>query len=106
MLQLLNKVTVDKRIKPLPYSRRKKPQLEIGGSYFVSFAKNCAYPCTLTSFDENSVTIAIPAKSKSKKAIAGMKGTVVESHILDIDCIGTTPEEAILNQGNYGLATR
>lgn len=100
MYTLLNKVVVDKKVKPLPYSKRRSVELIIGYRYFVSFTKNIAYPCKLVSIDEFSVRVEIPIRTK--KTVRDTAGNIidfpVERHSLRKDCIGSTPEEAVLHQ--------
>lgn len=102
MYILLNKIKVDKKIKPVPYRNRKSIELALNRQYYVSFENNIAYPCRLIGFDDKTVSIEIPAKTKSKKVLRGIDGNVidfpVDKHTLHLHCLGTTPEEAVINE--------
>ena len=101
----LNRVRVDKNIKPIHYSKRRAPEITVGGNYFVSFGSNDTYPCVVTKiikeFDRDEVEIDIPTKALSKKGFIDINGkrshNWVSTHILYADEIGLTREQAVIN---------
>ncbi len=102
----LNRVKVDKTIKPIHFRKRKTNDLVVGGDYYVSFGCNDAYPCRLikiiNQFDRLEVEIEIPMKPMSKRGFIDINGKIshhwVSTHILFADEIGLTPEEAVINE--------
>ena len=99
----INKISVDKKIKPIPHSQRAKPELIIGNSYYLSLGGSEAIPCTLIQLiGERHVEVECSIKSRTQKGFILAEGTksmyMKFNHQILRDEIGTTPEEAILNQ--------
>jgi hypothetical protein len=90
MFNFLNKIKVDKSVKPIRYAQRTPVQLVVGNDYYVSFGSHEAYKCKLVDVsmlkERNQIRIEIPSK------------TGVSPHILFPDEIGMTPEEAVMNE--------
>lgn len=101
-----NIIKVDKKIKPIHYSMRTIVELIVGNEYYVSFGSNKVKRCTLIEIDteegRNGITVEIPIKPQSKKGFIDVNGNIshhwVDTHHLFSDEIGTTPEEAVINE--------
>ena len=96
-----NLIKVDKKIKPLPFNERTKPELIIGGDYYVCFGHNKVRPCKL---------LAIPEDGKYGKRVlidqipplilkTARKGypIIIDCNVLYADEIGLTPIQAVQN---------
>lgn len=110
MKGVLNKIKVDKAIKPIPYTKRTTVKLVVGGDYYVSFGSNIVYPCVLLKIIESEQTpthvkIEIPVKPRSKKGFIDIDGKIshhwTSAHNLFADEIGLTPEEAVINEVTF-----
>ena len=101
-----DKIKVDKKIKPIHFSKRTAVELIIGKQYFISFGSNIAKQCILTKIsditDLQQITIDIPIKPRSKKGFKDTDGSIshnwTSSHCIYADEIGLTPEEAVINE--------
>jgi hypothetical protein len=85
---LKNAIKVDKKIKPIHFSKRTVVSLVEGDPYFVCFGMNKAYSCKLLEVlphgtDTAEVRIEYPDGGTAQ---------------LFADEIGRTPEEAVINQ--------
>jgi hypothetical protein len=76
-------VKVDKKIKPIHFSNRNTPLLEIGNKYWISFGSNKAKQGTLVEVHPNN--------GVSVRFNNGVNG-------LFADELGLTPEQAVINQ--------
>jgi hypothetical protein len=94
-------------IKPLHYSKRKAPELIIGGEYFVCYINNETYPCVVTAIihdptGKDKVAIEIPVRAGSKKGFTDADGNIshhwVEKKTVYADEIGLTREVAAENK--------
>lgn len=83
-------IKVDRSVSPTPFSQRKPVNLVIGEEYYVSFGNNEAHRCKLVDIPEmykgQRITIETPTP----------RGLI--THLLFADEIGTTPDEAVMNQ--------
>jgi hypothetical protein len=90
MFNFINKIKVDKSVKPIHYAKRASVQLVVGNDYYVSFGSHEAYMCKLVDVsmlkERNQIRIEIPSKNG------------VSPHILFSDEIGLTPKEAVMNE--------
>lgn len=102
-------IKVDKSVKPIHYKNRKQVELIIGNDYYVSFGSNKVKRCKLIEIEKqgtrDSITIEIPVKPKSVKGFIDGDGNIshhwVDTHHLFGDEIGTTPEEAVMNEVTF-----
>jgi hypothetical protein len=94
-------------IKPLHYSKRKAPELVVGGEYFVCYVNNDTYPCVVTAIINNptgkdKVEIEIPVRAESKKGFTDADGNIshhwVAKKTVYADEIGLTREAAAENK--------
>lgn len=83
-------VKVDESIKPIHFSKRVKPELIIGASYYFSFDGKIAIPGELVEIIEDRKMIKI-------SAIINKERDQICTHQLFWDEIGLTPEEAVVN---------
>lgn len=105
-MEIWDIIKVDKKIKPIHYSLRTTVKLIVGNEYYVSFGSNKVKRCTLVEIDteggRTGITIEIPIKPDSKKGFIDSEGNIshhwVDTHHLFADEIGTTPEEAVINE--------
>lgn len=100
--ELVGKIKVSAAIKPIKALDRSIPPLIIGLRYYVSFDGNYAFPCELIESEENRIKVSIKAKPQSKKGFLDENGRVSydwkSEHHLFPDEIGSTPEQAVINQ--------
>jgi hypothetical protein len=91
----------------LQLSKRKAPELVIGGEYFVCYVNNDTYPCVITAIlqdhaGKDKVTIEIPVRAASKKGFTDANGNIshhwVEKKTVYADEIGLTREAAAENR--------
>ena len=77
---------------------------EIGGSYFVSFGANKAYPCKVIDIDEHlpfcQVKVEFNAKSKRLTVLEDNTKSYFYTfpYTFSLHQIGKTPEQAVQNQ--------
>ena len=81
-------VKVSSKVKPLHYSERQPVKLIVGKDYYVSFGNHQAKKCRLLEIMEKPERICIEILSTRGRT----------EHVLFPDEIGTTPEEAIMNE--------
>lgn len=79
-------VKVRNSVIPIHFSKRAPVKLVIGEDYYVSFGNNEAHRCKLLEIERDRITVEIVSKRGST------------THCLFADEIGSTPEEAIMNQ--------
>ncbi len=79
-------IKVDKKIKPIHFSKRKTPHLIIDNKYFISFGRNRAIGCILKEIHTDTPDVRV-----SVETVDGMS-------YLYADELGKTPEEAVINQ--------
>jgi hypothetical protein len=91
------KIKVEKKIKPIPFTKRKIVPLKIGNDYYVSFGNNLAYPCRLLEIFENEEIKRIRIGIKTKYDKNNLE-SFSKQHILFADEIGQSPGEAIINE--------
>lgn len=99
-------IKVDKKIKPISPSKRQVVNLVVGDEYYVSFGNNKVKRCKLIEiYKEGSkerIVVEIPVKPQSSKGFIDANGNIshhwVDTHTLFADEIGTTPEEAVINE--------
>ncbi|MFT3912266.1 MAG: hypothetical protein QM737_22755 [Ferruginibacter sp.] len=109
MKGMLGKEKVDRKVKPIHFSKRKTVELIEGNDYFVSFGNNNTYPCKLikviNEYHRTEVEIEIPMRPMSKRGFINTKGEIshhwVSNHILFADEIGLTREEAVINEVTF-----
>lgn len=83
-------VKVNKSIKAVHFSERKSVKLIVGNEYYVSFGNNEAKRCKLLEIiDEHE-------EKRILIEIVSPRGNT--QHIIYADEIGTTPEEAVMNE--------
>lgn len=84
-----NEFKVDKSVQPIHYEKRKRFDITVGQTYYVSFGRNIVSPCKVLEVwkegNSDRVTIRIE------------RGKMATSHYLYADEIGRTPEEAVIN---------
>lgn len=83
-------IKVSSDVYPIHFSKRKPVKLVIGEDYYVSFGNNEANRCKLIDIPE------IYKGERIRIEISTPRGC--SSHTLFADEIGTTPEEAVINQ--------
>ena len=81
---------VDSSVCPTHFSQRKPVKLVIGEDYYVSFGNNEAHRCKLVDIPEMYQGQRIKIETPTPR------GSI--THILFADEIGTTPDEAVMNQ--------
>jgi len=92
-----NLIKVDKSVKPLPFKERTKPELIIGGNYYVCFGHNKVRPCKLLKIQENGMVVVDKNPPMIfKTAVKGQK-LIMNCNILYPDEIGLTPIQAVQN---------
>lgn len=75
---------------PTPFSKRQPVKLVIGEEYYVSFGNHDAKRCKLLDIIDDR------GPKQVKIEILSSRGSTI--HILFADEIGTTPEEAVMNE--------
>lgn len=95
-MQKVQKIKVDKGVKPLPYTKRYPVHLVVGKKYYVSFGNNIALSCVLDEIDERGrLTVSVTR-------YVTLSGEVINSkHSLLPDEIGDTPEQAVLHEVTF-----
>ena len=83
-------IKVDSSVCPTHFSQRKPVKLVIGKDYYVSFGNNEAHRCKLVDIPEMYQGQRIKIETPTPR------GSI--THILFADEIGTTPDEAVMNQ--------
>ncbi|MDH6305772.1 hypothetical protein M2459_002472 [Parabacteroides sp. PF5-5] len=83
-------IKVDKSIKPIHYKERTKVELVVGCDYYVSFGNSEAKRCKLIEICDEG------GRNQIKVEISTKYQTAI--HTLFTDEIGTTPEEAVINE--------
>ena len=83
-------IKVDSSVCPTHFSQRKPVKLVIGEDYYVSFGNNEAHRCKLVDIPEMYQGQRIKIETPTPR------GSI--THILFADEIGTTPDEAVMNQ--------
>ena len=83
-------IKVDSSVCPTHFSQRKPVKLVIGKDYYVSFGNNEAHRCKLVDIPEMYQGQRIKIEPPTPR------GSI--THILFADEIGTTPDEAVMNQ--------
>jgi hypothetical protein len=104
-----DKIKVDKKIKPIPFTKRTAVELVVGKEYFISFGNNVVKHCVLTKIsditDLQQITIDIPIKPRSKKGFIDINGLIshnwTSTHCIYADEIGMTPEEAVKHEVTF-----
>lgn len=79
-------IKVSSAIYPTHFSKRKPVKLVVGEDYYISFGNSKAHRCKLLEIERDRITVEIVSKRGST------------THCLFADEIGTTPEEAVMNQ--------
>jgi hypothetical protein len=83
-------ISVNKSVKPVHISTRNAPKLIVNDTYYISFGNNEVKPCILLDIvDQNKVRVGIKNNSKN-----GYGDVYV---VLNTE-IGTSPEEAVINE--------
>lgn len=86
-------ITVNKSVKPLQPALRTIPKLIINDTYYISFGKNEVSPCLLIDIvDTEKVRVGI--KNNSKIGYGDI-------YVVLNNEIGTSPEEAVMNEQTY-----
>lgn len=86
-------VTVSPQVKPIPFRERQAVELVIDRDYYVSFGSNQVNKCRLLEIRDNR------GPRQVRIEILSMRGRT--THVLYADEIGTTPEEAVINEVTF-----